>query len=177
LLTGGTVDGAAGIEGVTVRVQETRGGPQIHVDGKPVAPRFFFGSMNSGTITARSDWMSHAFEFVPGAVDGTGTLHFRFAREPGEIWLSDLRIQDAKTGEDVLPPGSFATAEGFAKQWNQWPGSAARTEGTAGFGDDPQRALHSRVEPVRAGMKKEGWRASMLAILLPTTSGVANSPR
>lgn len=27
--------------GVVVRVYETRGGPLIHVDGKPVPPRFF----------------------------------------------------------------------------------------------------------------------------------------
>jgi hypothetical protein len=144
LLTGGTVDEEAGIEVVTVRVQETRGGPQIHVDGKPVPPRFFFGSMNSGTITAKSDWMSHAFEFVPGAVDGTGTLHFRFAHEPGEIWLSDLRIQDAKTGEDVLLPGGFATAEGFAKQWNQWPVGAANTVGTVTTADGAVRVVLKR---------------------------------
>lgn len=129
LLTNGGGAGESGLKGVTVRVQETSGGPQIHVDGKPIPPRFFFGSMNSGTITAKSDWTSHAFEFVPGDVEGTGTLHFRFAREPGEVWLADLRIQDAKTGEDVLPPGSFATAEGFARQWNQWPPDSANTVG------------------------------------------------
>ena len=74
----------AATEPVTVRVRETRGGPQIHVDGRPVPPRFFFGSMNRGTITAESEWTSHAFEFTPGAVDGTGTLHFRFAHTRGE---------------------------------------------------------------------------------------------
>ena len=124
---------------VTVRVQETRGGPQIHVDGKPIPPRFFFGSMNSGTIAAKSAWTSHTFEFLPGDVDGTGTLHFRFAHEPGEIWLADLRIQDAKTSEDVLPPGSFATPEGFAKQWNFWPVGPANTVGTVAVSDG---ALH-----------------------------------
>ena len=30
-------------QAVEVRVRQTPGGPQIHVDGKPVAPRFFFG--------------------------------------------------------------------------------------------------------------------------------------
>ena len=77
--------------------------------------------MNSGMIAAKSAWTSHTFEFLPGDVDGTGTLHFRFPHEPGEIWLADLRIRDAKTSEDVLPPGSFATPEGFAKRWNFWP--------------------------------------------------------
>ena len=39
---------------VEVRVRETPGGPKIHVDGKPVAPRFFFGSdkaMPSGEVS------------------------------------------------------------------------------------------------------------------------------
>jgi len=29
---------------LTVRVLPTRGGPQVHVDGKPIAPRFFWGA-------------------------------------------------------------------------------------------------------------------------------------
>ncbi len=144
LWSDGAVEGKAGFIGVTVRVQETRGGPQIHVNGKPVPPRFFFGSMNSGTITAKSDWTSHVFEFIPGEVNGTGTLHFRFAHEPGEVWLADLRIQDAKTGEDVLPPGSFATAERFAKQWNQWPVGAANTVGTVTMAEGAGRIVLQR---------------------------------
>jgi hypothetical protein len=126
-------------EPVTVRVQQTRGGPQIHVAGKPIPPRFFFGSMNSGTIAAKTEWTAHSFEFLPGEVDGTGTLHFRFTHEPGEIWLADLRIRDAKTAEDVLPAGSFATPEGFAERWNLWPVGPANTVGAVAVSDG---ALH-----------------------------------
>ncbi len=143
--TAGAFGGDADFQGVTVRVQETRGGPQIHVDGKPVPPRFFFGSMNSGTITAKSGWTSHAFEFVPGGVDGTGTLHFRFAHEPGEVWLADLRIQDATTGEDVMPPGSLATEAGFAAQWSQWPVGATNTVGTVTTSDGAVRVVLKRA--------------------------------
>lgn len=124
---------------VAVRVQPTPGGPQIHVNGKPIPPRFFFGSMNSGTIRSESEWTPHAFEFLPGEVNGTGTLHFRFAHEPGEVWLADLRIQDAKTGEDILPPGTFATQEAFSKSWNLWPVGSANTVGTVAVSDG---ALH-----------------------------------
>ena len=106
---------------VTVRVVETPGGPQINVDGKPIPPRFFWGAMNSGALTANTQWTLHAFEFSPGEVKGTGTLHFRFADEPGDVWLADLRIQDTATSEDVLPPGSFASTGNFAMSWNQWP--------------------------------------------------------
>jgi hypothetical protein len=119
----------------TVRVQETRGGPQIHVDGTPIPPRFFWGAMNSGHVAAQAEWAAYSFEFLPGKVDGTGTLHFRFAHTPGDIWLADLRIQDAKTGEDVLPAGTFATAEAFQKTWNHWPGDKANTVGTVEVAD------------------------------------------
>jgi hypothetical protein len=115
---------------VTVRVQKTRGGPQIHVDGKPIPPRFFWGAMNSGTLSAKPEWASHSFEFAPGEVEGTGTLHFRFSSMPGDISLAEVHIQDAKTGEDVLPPGSFSTAEEFGKTWSQWPVGDADTVGT-----------------------------------------------
>lgn len=128
---------------VTVRVQQTRGGPQIHADGKPIPPRFFFGSMNSGTIPARFEWTSHAFEFLPGYVDGTGTLHLRFVHEPGEIWLADLCIQDAKTGEDILPPATFATPQGFAKSWKLWPVGPANTVGAVAVSDG---ALHVTLQ-------------------------------
>ena len=129
---------------VTVRVQDTRGGPQIHVEGKPIPPRFFFGSMNSGMIAAKSAWTSHTFEFLPGDVNRTGTLHFRFAHEPGEIWLADVRIQDAKTSEDVLPPGSFATPDGFAKRWNFWPVGPANTVGVVAVSDGALRVTLKR---------------------------------
>ncbi|MCY3024109.1 MAG: hypothetical protein NTW87_34460, partial [Planctomycetota bacterium] len=56
----------------TVRVQETRGGPQIHVDGSPIPPRFFWGAMSSGHIASRVEWADHSFELLPGDVDGTG---------------------------------------------------------------------------------------------------------
>ncbi|MGD0088881.1 MAG: hypothetical protein ABSE73_03080 [Planctomycetota bacterium] len=105
------------------------------MDGKPVPPRFFWGAMSSGHIPAQAEWAAQAFEFLPGAVDGTGTLHFRFAQTPGEVWLADVRIQDAKTGEDVLPPDSFANAVNFQKNWNHWPAGAANTVGTIELAD------------------------------------------
>lgn len=114
---------------LNVRVQPTPGGPQICVDGKPIPPRFFWGSMNSGRLVVKPEWTQQSFEFLPGEVNGTGTLHFRFASTPAEIWVADLRLQDAKTGEDVLPEGSFATPEGFKRTWNTWPLLPANTVG------------------------------------------------
>ncbi len=129
LMISGTSDKESGFKGVTVRVLETQGGPQIHVNGKPVPPRFFFGNFNTGTIALKSEWTSHSFEFVPGEVKGTGMLQFRFAHQPCEIWLADLHIQDSKTGEDLLPPGSFTSPEGFSKSWKLLPSGSANTVG------------------------------------------------
>ncbi len=107
---------------LAVRVQPTRGGSQIHVNGKPVPPRFFFGVPRSGTSTIDENWTQHTFEFTPGAdVKAAGTLHFRFGQLPGEVWLSDVRVVDAETGGDVMSPGSFATSEKFNEVWNLWP--------------------------------------------------------
>ncbi len=117
---------------LTVRVQNTAGGPQIHVNGTPVPPRFFWGSENSGRIAVGEEWGERSFEFTADAdVAGNGTLHFRFANIPGEVWLSDLRLADAGTGADVLPPGSFATQAAFGQTWSVWPPGAASTVGQA----------------------------------------------
>ena len=125
-----TLLAAATASAVTVRVQETSGGPR----STWMANRSLRGSfglrMNSGYISADAQWASRSFEFVPDKVDGTGTLHFRFAQVPGDVWLADVRIQDVKTGNDILPPGSFATEESFRKNWSSWPDGSANTVGT-----------------------------------------------
>jgi beta-galactosidase len=94
---------------VTVRVLETPGGPQIHVNGEPVPPRFFWGAPSASPLGVTGEWQDYAFDFEPGLVDGGGTLHFRFPQQPGRVWLADVRITNAATGADVLPAGSFAT--------------------------------------------------------------------
>jgi len=115
---------------VVARVQMTPGGPQIHVDGRPVVPRWFFGSVRGGSVRAGADWSEQSFEFAPAAdVDGRGTLHFRFGQQAGEVWLADVRVVDAQTGEDVLLPGSLATEAAFAETWNLWPLGEANTVG------------------------------------------------
>jgi hypothetical protein len=127
---------AADQETLVVRVRDTAGGPQIHVNGKPLPPRFFWGSENSGRVALTPAWAERAFEFTPDSdVAGNGTLHFRFADTPCEIWIKDLRITDAATGADVLPPGSFASTEAFRKAWGVWPVGAENTVGQTAVED------------------------------------------
>ncbi len=121
---------------VVVRVQPTPGGPQIHVDGKAVVPRWFFGSRRGGTVAAGADWSQQSFDFTPAAeVSGKGTLHFRFGHSAGEVWLADVRVFDAETGEDVLPPDSFAKRQAFDETWNVFPPGDANTVGAVEVAD------------------------------------------
>jgi hypothetical protein len=50
--------------GLTVRVLPTPGGSQIHVDGQPVAPRFFWGSMSGGNLQVGEQWADYTFELL-----------------------------------------------------------------------------------------------------------------
>ena len=115
---------------LNVRVQPTPGGPQIHVNGQPIPPRFFFGVPRSGSSTIDEQWTEQAFELTPGAdVKAAGTLHFRFGQLAGEVWLADVRIVDATTGADVMSPGSFSGAQTFNEVWNLWPPEKLNTVG------------------------------------------------
>lgn len=120
----------APLSALEVRVRPTPRGPQIHVDGRPVPPRFFWGAMTSGRVAIGADWRTYQFEFTPGiAVDRCGTLHFRLGQVPGAVELADVRLQDLETGADVLPAGSFATQEAFDALWHTWPTGPDNTVG------------------------------------------------
>lgn len=146
--------GVAGIacsREVTVRVQRTAGGPQIFVDGQPVPPRFFWGNQAPGYLMAEEAWSERSFEFSPEAdVPGNGTLHFRFGDTVGEVWIKDLRLTDAITGEDILPSGSVTSPDAFAQTWNLWPLGDANTVGHA---ECLEGELHVTLAEPRSGGK------------------------
>ena len=136
---------------LTVRVQNTAGGPQICVNNKPVPPRFFWGVENSGRIAVGATWGERSFEFTPDTdVAGNGTLHFRFADEPAEVWMKDLRVADAATGADVLPAGSFTAPEAFSKSWSAWPVGEANTVGEVAYAEG---GLHVTLHAPKGGGK------------------------
>jgi hypothetical protein len=130
---------------LTVRVLNTAGGPQIHVNGKPVPPRFFWGSENSGRVAVGETWSERSFEFTPDTdVSGNGTLHFRFVDEPASLWISDLRLVDVATGADVLPAGSFTDQDAFKQSWAAWPPGDANTVADLTFAEGGLRVtLHA----------------------------------
>ncbi len=136
-------------QAANVRVRSGRGGPQILLDGEPIAPRVFYGSRRGGFEPTSPQWTRCAFEFAPAeAVPNRGTLHFRFDKRPAEYWIKDLRLFDAATGKDVLRPGSFADAAAFKDVWNVWPPGARNTVGRVEIRD---AALHVVVKAPPGG--------------------------
>ena len=103
---------------VTVRVKTSAAGvPQIHVDGRPVRPRMFWGWHGHRPIIAGTEWKSFAFEVTPKSGD-PGTLHLRIpSGRDVELLFRNVRIVDAETGADYLDPASLASPETFAKAW------------------------------------------------------------
>ncbi|MCL1921149.1 MAG: hypothetical protein FWG50_08760 [Kiritimatiellaeota bacterium] len=136
---------------VEVRVRNTPGGPQIHVDGEPVPPRFFFGVERAGAIRVTPEWQSFSFDIVPEVdVAGNGTLHVRFALENdaqkndagvAEAWLADMRLTDAEDGREVVALGSFAGEEAFRRMWGVWPPDGRNTVAKLGFEDGCVKVL------------------------------------
>jgi len=115
---------------LTVRVQDTPGGPQIHRDGTPIAPRFFWGRPRGDTIAVTTEWKEYSFEIKPKAeANGTAFMHLRFQEIPATIWISDISITSEKSGRECLPSGSFATQEAFDKTWNAFPAAEINTVG------------------------------------------------
>jgi beta-galactosidase len=136
---------------VTVRVRKTQGGPQIQVNGESVPPRFFWGQERGGLISVDKNWKEEHFEFIPdNEVEANGTLHFRFGRNPGELWLKNLSITEVNTGTEVLSVGSFANAEAFNAVWRVWPMAEANTVGKVSFAD---KALHVTLINPKNGKK------------------------
>ena len=61
-----------------VRVRETAGGPMIHVDGKAVPPRMFWGRSGSRHYKIGTDWTPFVLTFTAPADTTRGTVHLRF---------------------------------------------------------------------------------------------------
>ena len=106
---------------VTARVKPGAAGvPQIHVDGKPVRPRMFWGWHGHRPILAGTEWKTFAFEVTPKS-DDPGTLHLRIpSGRDVEVLFRNVRIVDAETGTDYLDPASLASPESFAKAWTSY---------------------------------------------------------
>ncbi len=117
-----------------VIVQTTPGGPRIVVNGQPVPARMFWGQPGFSTVAAIYRWAERSFEFT-APFAAWATLHFRFGKQAGRIWLADLRFEAIDDGEAVLPYGSFADSACFADVWNVFPPDERNTVGEVQIAD------------------------------------------
>jgi len=117
---------------LTVRVDASRGAPQLVVNGKPVRARMFFGLPAAAPI--RIEPTGRAIEFEFAAEDDSrdaGTLHFRFGHTPGDIFLDNIRVVAVPSGKDVTPVSDFESGgDSFARAWASYPTGSANTVGT-----------------------------------------------
>ncbi len=175
--------GAQAAEPTVMRVQSTAGGPQIHVAGKPIPPRFFWGAPGGGRVDVTEAWTTQQFDLRVGYTpNGQVTLHFRFGHVPGTVDLADVRIIDVASGQDVFASGSVATAEAFAQSWSTWPVGPANTVGKLSFADGglrvtltappggawPDFHLHSRAKVALQAHRQ--YRVSFRAKATPARS-------
>ena len=144
----------------TVRVDASNGSPRLVVDGTAVRARFFFGGPGRRPIPVNPigpEGRVITLDFAPG-IDALnhGTVHFRFADSPGDIYLDDIKMVDVDTGTDVIPLCTFeGAARNFEKDWAFWPTGAANNVGTVqvedGKGPNGSAALHIRLKAPPGG--------------------------
>ena len=116
------VSAAAGEPQREVRVRQTAGGPMIHVDGKAVPPRMFWGRSGSRRYPIGTDWTPFTLTFTPSADTARGTVHLRFDKPAsGRTQLRNFSLaEDGRpfaTGMERAFDGNAA----FAKTWKIWP--------------------------------------------------------
>ncbi len=143
---GFTVTAAAPL---TVRVDPAGGAPRLLVNGTPVRARMFWGEPDMAPLPVAPTPRVVSFEFTARGSASNGTMHFRFGRTPGNIYLDDIRVTDLDENHDVVPVCDFESgAASFARDWTFWPTDAKNTVGSvevsAGRGRDGSAALHVR---------------------------------
>ncbi len=116
---------------LTVRVDPAGGAPRWVVNGEPVRARVFWGAPGASNVRIFPAPQQVEFEFTAEESADTGTMHFRFGRTPGEIFLDDIRVEDLDTTNDIMPRCDFENGqESFLRDWTFWPPGAANTVGS-----------------------------------------------
>lgn len=127
------------------------------MNGHPVRPRMFFGGPGSAPVRINPTGGTVEFEFTAQAdAAGRGTLHFRFGQAPGEVFLDNIKIVEAASGQEVGPVSDFEGGpDTFARDWTTWPTGPANTVGTVavepGMGAQGTTGLHIRLRQPPGG--------------------------
>ncbi len=116
----------AGTRELEVRVRPTAAGPQIHVDGKPVPPRFYFywGYHRRARSELGTDWRNFDIEVVPKRDMKGAWFWIDFGEMPAVTEMRDVRVVDS-SGTDMIPAGTFADESAFSGVWSVTPAAGA----------------------------------------------------
>lgn len=114
-----------------VRVRTDNDVPLIHVDGKPVRGRMFFGIPGRSEIAIKKGENQISFRFEAIETEARhATMHFRFGQKPGTVRLDDIRVVEEGSGQDVIPTCDFDDGmAAFSRDWTHWPTDDANTVG------------------------------------------------
>jgi len=108
-------------DSLTATVQTIQGVPRLVVNGKPMAPRMFFGAPGSTPVDIPAGTSCQTFDFSPSQdAMGNGTVHIRPAHMPGTLLLERARLQDVTAQRDVVPESPLAGNP----VWQFWPSNA-----------------------------------------------------
>jgi len=138
-------------EGLTVRVDNSKGVPRLLVNGQPRRARVLWCGPSSNSIILTPGGRNIAFEFEPGASVDNGTMQFRFGNSPGTIQLDNIRITDMNTDKDVVPVCDFESGPAVLPQdWDVFPAADQNSVGKVrvedGAGVDGSRGLSITLE-------------------------------
>lgn len=110
-------------QGLTVRVDHSKGAPRIMVNDKAVRARIFYGQPAAGNIPILTEGELIEYEFSPETeAINSATVHFRFGQTAGDVYLDDLSITDLTTGEKTLSNIDFENGDAdFNSNFAVWP--------------------------------------------------------
>jgi len=141
----------------TVRVDASSGVPQILIDGKPVRARIFWGNQGTRPMTVGSQAQLVDFEFTPNHDEpAKATMHLRFGKKAGDVYLDDIRVVELATGREVIPLCDFEQGpKSFSRDWTFWPtgsqNTVAKVEVEPGCGRDGSAGLHVKLTNPASG--------------------------
>ncbi|MCL5271355.1 MAG: beta-galactosidase, partial [bacterium] len=139
---------------LTVRIDPSGDVPRLLVNEQPVRARMFWGGPGGATVPITPQWQEVTFDFIAKGSAGNGTMHFRFGKSPGNVFLDDIHVVDLDTGTSLIPVCNFENGyPDFTRDWTWWPTDATNTVGEivvqrgAGHGGTSAMQVHLTAPP------------------------------
>ena len=109
--------GAEDVRPISVRVRQTPGGPQLHLDGRPIPARSFCGAGPSVAFIAETREYTFTLPFMVPVDAVRAEVRIAFTRDPASFWMHDVSLVEQETGKVVGLAGSMADEKSFRAAW------------------------------------------------------------